>query len=312
MNRELLDALILSMNKEPKLRCKKTNKDGERMTVKSGTILSNERLIAVRADTNPAYFPEHTHDYVEIVYMCQGETVHIINGEKVVLKEGEFLFMNQNCRQENLPSSSDDIAANFIVHPLFFEHTLRMMDNEETLLHRFIVQCLKEDEEKASYLHFCVSDVLPIQNLVENLIWNLLNDIPNQAKINESTMALLFLQLLNYTDELEYKYDDSRIIFHVLSYIDAHYADGSLTELSESLFYDFNTLSKQIKRQTGRNYTDLVQEKRLSKSCFLLKNTDLGVSEISQKVGYENISYFHRLFNKTYGLSPKKFRDLAK
>lgn len=312
MNGELLNALILSMNKEPKLLCKKTNKDGNEMTVKSEKLLNADKLIAVRADTNPAYFPAHKHDYVEIVYMCHGETTHIINGEKVILKEGEFLFMNQNCIQENLPSSSDNIAANFIVHPLFFEHTLKMMDNEETLLHRFIVQCLKEDEEKASYLHFCVSDILPIQNLTENLIWNLLNDIPNKARINESTMALLFLQLLNYTDELEYKYDDSRIIFHVLRYIDAHYANGSLTELAKSLFYDFNTLSKQIKIQTGKNYTDLVQEKRLSQACFLLKNTDWGVSEISRKVGYENISYFHRLFNKTYGLSPKKYRDSGK
>ena len=95
----------------------------------------------------------------------------------------------------------------------------------------------------------------------------------------------------------------------MLKYIEAHFAGGSLTELSQMLFYDFNALSKQIKKLTGKTYTELVQEKRMSHACFLLESTNLGISEISQLVGYENISYFHRVFRKFYSMSPKKYRD---
>jgi YesN/AraC family two-component response regulator len=95
----------------------------------------------------------------------------------------------------------------------------------------------------------------------------------------------------------------------VLKYIEAHFANGSLTELSQMLFYDFNALSKQIKKLTGKTYTELVQEKRMSHACFLFESSNLGVSEISQLTGYENISYFHRVFRKFYGMSPKKYRD---
>lgn len=312
MNRELIDALIQATYETPSNSLEEISNQKGQAVVEGKKFLKDDKLIAVRSDTSTEYFPEHTHDYVEIVYMYQGQTEHIINGERVLLKEGEFLFLSQKCRQENLPSTDNDIAVNFIVHPLFFENMLNIMSAEETLLHRFIIQCLQGDEGKANYLHFRVSGILPLQNLAENLIWNLINDIPNQRKINESTMALLFTQLLNNANEVEYSRDENNIILRVLAYIDSHYADGSLTDLARLMYYDFNALSKQIKKQTGKNYTDLVQEKRLSQACFLLKNTNFGVAEISEKVGYENISYFHRLFNKTYGVSPKKYRDTVK
>jgi transcriptional regulator GlxA family with amidase domain len=51
-----------------------------------------------------------------------------------------------------------------------------------------------------------------------------------------------------------------------------------------------------------------LQEKRLSQAAFLLKNTELSVEEIALAVGYENKSYFHRIFTARYGTSPKKYR----
>lgn len=312
MNREVIDKLIQATQDTPTFCLQEIESNLSEPVVESKNFLKGGKLIAARSDTNTNHFPEHTHDYVEIVYMYQGQTKHIINGEKVTLREGEFLFLSQNCRQENLPSSINDIAVNFIVHPLFFQNMLDMMSSEDTMLHKFIIQCLQGDAGKASYLHFKVSGIIPLQNLAENLIWNLINDIPNQRRINESTMALLFSQLLNNANEVESSRDESNIILKVLAYIDSHYANGSLTDLAGLMFYDFNALSKQIKKQTGKTYTELVQEKRLSQACFLLKSTEMGISEISRKVGYENISYFHRIFSRTFGLSPKKYRDAAK
>ena len=68
-------------------------------------------------------------------------------------------------------------------------------------------------------------------------------------------------------------------------------------------------LSRLILKKTGRNYTELLQEKRMSQAAWLLRNTDKKVDEISFSVGYENVSYFHRLFTARFGMSPKKYRD---
>lgn len=278
--------------------------------INSRKLLSEGKLITVRPHTRFVRFPEHKHDYVEVVYMCRGKTTHIINGERVELKEGNILFLNQNSTQEILPAGENDIAVNFIILPEFFDTTLSMLGNEETPLRRFIVNCLKSKDIPSSYLYFDVADILPIQNLIENLIWTLMNDVINKRNINQMTMGLLFLQLLNCTDRLKSQNDETDIAIRTLRYVEEHYSQGSLTELSELLHYDFSWLSREIKRQTGKTYTELVQEKRLSQAAFLLKNTDLSVCDISLKVGYENISYFHRIFLKKYDVSPKHYRKI--
>ena len=55
--------------------------------------------------------------------------------------------------------------------------------------------------------------------------------------------------------------------------------------------------------------TELLQEKRLSQAAWLLRNTGRHVDEIAVSVGYENVSYFHRLFAARFGCSPKQYRD---
>ena len=280
---------------------------GSKNVVNSRKLLDAGKLITVRKHTRFIDFPLHTHDYVEVVYMCKGSTLHIINGKKIKLSEGELLFLSQHAKQEIKKASENDIAVNFIVLPEFFNSTLSIIGEEETPLKKFITDCLCK-KGGVGYLHFKVSEILPVQNLVENLIWTLINETKNKIKINRTTMELLFLQLLSHTDLLAYDNPEEETVIKVLKYVEENYVNGSLTEASNLLHHDICWLSREIKRKTGRSYTEIVQSKRLSQAVFLLKNTNMKISDISIAVGYDNISYFHRLFYKEYGVSPKKYQ----
>ena len=280
-------------------------------TVNSKKLLSNGKLITVRPHTRFVHFPEHSHDFIEVIYMCSGSTTHIINGNKILLKEGELLFLGQNARQEILPAGINDVAVNFIVLPEFFDIPLSMLNDEETPLRSFIIDSLKSGDNNSCFMHFKVADILPIQNLIENLIWAQIKSTQNKRKINSFTMGLLFLQLMNCTDRLVLQNKEEQILIKILRYIDENYKNGSLTELAKDLHYDFFWLSREIKKQTGKTYTELVQEKRLAQACFLLKNTDITISDIAIQVGYDNISYFHRIFKNRFNMSPKSYRSTA-
>ncbi len=318
MNREILDKLIPLTEEEKKLISgrKEINRvlymESGKNVINSKKLLEQGKLITIRPHTRFVHFPPHVHDYIEVVYMCCGTTRHIINGDTIDLKEGELLFLSRNATQEIMPAGKYDIAVNFIVMPQFFDRTLAMLTNEETPIKSFLTDCLKNTDSSTPYLYFKVSDVLPIRNLVENLVWNLIYKEPNKRQINQNTMGLLFLLLLNYTERLEYKNKDDELIINVLRYVEENYVNGSLTELAESLHYEFAWLSREIKNRTGKNYTRLVQERRLAQAEFLIKNSDIKISEIARQTGYDNISYFHRLFNKTYKMTPKKYRDLIR
>ena len=271
-------------------------------------LLEDGKLITVRPHTRFIHFPVHTHDYIEMIYMCSGSTRHIINGTEICLKSGELLFLGQNSRQEIFPAGKDDIAVNFIILPQFFEKAILMIGEEDTPLRKFIVDCLCSGEDSGKFLHFKVSDILPVQNLIENLLWTLIHGSQTKRQINQTTMGLLFLQLLGYTDRLAIDSREEKNTVRIYKYIEENYQSGSLTELSAVINYDIYHLSSEIKRKTGKTFTELIQDKRLSQAAFLLKTTNLKVSQVAVLVGYENISYFHRIFNKQFSMSPRAYR----
>lgn len=282
--------------------------DGSRDVISGDKLLAPGKSIAIRPHTRFIAFPEHSHDYVEMVYMCRGTTTHRINGNELQLREGELLMLGQNARQSIEPAGEGDIAVNFIVRPEFFSETLPYLGEEETPLRRFIVGCLTGESETGILL-FRVTDVLPVQNLMENLLYTLLEDTPNKRGILQMTMGLLFVQLLNHTQTLQFETAEQNTVVSVLRYIEENYRDGSLTEIALRLHYDLPSLSRLIRRKTGKSYTELLQEKRLSQAAWLLRNTDRTVDEIARSVGYENMTYFHRLFRERFGQSPKQYRD---
>lgn len=282
---------------------------GSKSTINSRKLLASGKLITIRPHTRFIHFPEHTHDYVEMIYMCSGETTHIVGGKEICLEQGDLLFLNQSATHEVCRAEEKDIAVNFIVLPEFFSAPLSMIGEEETPLRKFLIDCLCGQNTGAGYLYFHVSQVKPIQNSLENLLWILIQDTPSKRKMSQMTMALLFMQLLGHTETLSTDDQDDVIIWQVLRYVESNYAGGSFAELTEQLHYDGSWLSRQIKRKTGKTYTQLIQEKRLAQAAFLLRNTDRNVSDIAVAVGYENISYFHRIFAESYGKSPKHYRD---
>ena len=314
MDATLLDRLSVITEEEREILAGRRDIDrsiyihGQGSTINSRKLLASGKLITIRPHTRFIHFPEHTHDYVEVIYMCSGETTHIVNGKEIKLEQGDLLFLNQSATHEVCRAGEGDIAVNFIVLPEFFSAPLSLIGEEETPLRKFLVDCLCGQNNGAGYLYFDVSEVKPIQNLLENLLWILIQDTPSKRKMSQMTMALLFMQLLGHTETLSTDDMGDQVVWQVLRYVESDYVDGCFAELAEQLHYDPSWLSREIKRKTGKTYTQLVQEKRLAQAAFLLRNTDRNVSDIAVSVGYENISYFHRIFADAYGKSPRHYR----
>ena len=284
---------------------------GRDNTVNSKKLLDEGKLITMRKHTRFIAFPEHTHDYVELIYMCQGSTTHIVEGKEIKLCEGELLFLGQGIHHSIKKAEQNDIAVNFIILPHFFSDTLYAMGENESPIKRFFVNCLCGNDSN-SYLHFNVSDVTEVQNLMENLILIVMSDTPNKRKQLQMSMALIFMQLIAHTDKLIAELNEDTALFKILDYIETNYINGNLSEASQIFHYEISWLSREILKKTGKTFTQLMQEKRLSQAAFLLKNTNKNFTDISVAVGYENTSYFHKMFTLNFNMSPKEFRTREK
>ena len=180
-------------------------------------LLTPGKPITIRPHPRFIHFPEHYHDFIEMVYMCKGETKHIINGNEIVLKQGNLLLLSQHSHQEIFPANTDDIMVNFIIQPEFLSGTLE-----------------------------------PIQNLIENLLYSLISELNHRQSINLLTFSLLFMQLLEHTDKLFVCQKEQELTVKVLRYIEENYVNGSLNSIAELLHYDVAWLSHEIKRRTGK------------------------------------------------------------
>lgn len=290
---------------------KKLYMSGMDSIVDSAKLLSEGRIITCRPHTRFIHFPAHRHNYIEMVYMYSGETHHVVDGNHIFLKQGELLFLSEKASHEIYPAGVNDIAVNFIILPEFFTRPLDMIGDDSSPLHDFLVKGLLGNEIAPSYLHFKASDILAVQNLAENLIWAIETDKSSMRAVNNITMGELFLSLLGYCtfQDIKSGNKDQELMIAVLNYIDENYRYGSLAKLASKLKYRSCWLSKEIRRISGgETFSDLMMAKRLDKACFLLKNTTMKVIDISYFVGYENVSYFHRIFNHRYGMSPRDYR----
>lgn len=286
---------------------------GKNFVVDSQKLLEKGRLIEIRPHTRFIHFPKHRHNYVEMVYMCSGTTIHIINDkERIILHEGDLLFLNQNATHEILPATEDDIAVNFIILPEFFDRAFSMIEREN-VLRDFLISALSQDSLLSSYLHFQAKDILPAQNLVENMIWTLIHKKPHTNTINQTTMGLLFMNLSMFADNIN-KHNpnqhEQNLVFSVLQYIETNYKNGTLAEIAEEINQPVYYISRLLKKHTNSNFKELLQQRKLQQAAYLLSQTPLSIETIIKTIGYDNSSYFYRKFREKYGCSPKNYRKL--
>ena len=317
MRRELLDMLKKITPEEQELLDGSREIRKERYTnrrdfvVDSRLLLEKGRLIEIRPHTRFAYFPKHRHNYVEMVYMCAGTTTHIINGSnELVLKEGDLLFLNQNVYHEILPAGEEDLAVNFIILPEFFDRPISMVEREN-ILRDFLISTLAGDTAINDYLYIKTKGIIPVENLLENMIWTILGRHPMMDTINQTSMGLLLMNLSRFANQIgrsDPQHEEQSLMFSVLDYIEHHYQNGTLAEISELSHLPTYQVSRMLKKRTGKNFKELLQLRRLQQAAYLLQNTTLSIDKIIVHIGYENSSYFYRVFREKYGCSPSEYR----
>ncbi|MDQ0229842.1 AraC family transcriptional regulator [Metabacillus malikii] len=308
---------LLQLNEEEKLMLQQKNEvkkdiytSQEQFIVESEKFLTNNKMIMIRKHTRFVDFPKHKHNYIEVNYVYNGKLEQKVGNEQFTLKTGDLLFLNQHIEHELKACQKDDIIINFIIRPEFFSFIFSFLTTEN-LVSNFLINSLFNHTQSGQYLYFAVSNVDSIQDLMRKIIEEMMVPSIMSESTTKLYMGLLMLELIKHSDKVKYKENSQKhqTIVESLKYIEENYREASLSELAQKLNQPHYALSKQIKKATNYTFKELLQEKRLSVSKELLENTSLSITAIVEQVGYENISYFYRVFKSKYGYTPKKYRE---
>lgn len=289
--------------------------DDKQFIIDSKKILADSQLINIRKHTRFIKFPAHKHNYIEFNYVYKGKLTEVIHNKRIELKEGEIIFLNKDITHEIEKSSEEDIIINFIIRPEFFDFILNLSENDNIIFSFLLKSLYLNKNNKGEYLYFKVSDQKYIQEILEKIIMEIYEPSIMSSTTIKLLVGLLIVELIKKPDKIEiYSEDnyDSLMLIEVLKYIDNNYATATLFEISEILKQPHYKISKLVKKQTNMTFKELLQEKRLNKAKQLLNETDISVVEIISLVGYENLTYFYKIFKEKYGYTPKNYKNTTK
>ena len=124
-----------------------------------------------------------------------------------------------------------------------------------------------------------------------------------------------FSQLLDMKKEAELsaefmiRYSDNPTVSALQAYLAARYNQKiKMREIAEQFYLSESYLFELFKKHTNTTIIQFITGLRIKKACTLLKVSDLPISVISEKVGYEDLSYFGRLFRRQMKCSPACYR----
>lgn len=273
-------------------------------------LLEEHQFFSVRKHARFCDYPQHRHNYVELMYVYGGKMTHTINQKEITIYEGELLLLNQNIEHSIQYCHENDIIFNFIIRQEFFQFLSTMLE-DDNVVSKFIFDTLYSYDNDGEYLVFKTKDNDKIHSYIESIIINLYEpQLYNELELR-FLVGLLLTELMNHPENIEsYEGSYEKVLgSQILKYIVTHYRDGTLTELSKIIHQPDYKICKIIKKQTKKTFTQLLQEEKLKVAEKLLRTTHLSLSNIIEEVGYENVSYFYRIFKKTFHMTPREYRN---
>lgn len=255
------------------------------------------------------YIPFHWHDEFQFVLIVKGEAIFQINGEIIVVREGEGLFINSGIL--HMAKDKDDSSCVYIclnVSPSFvLSHELYA-----TFVNPYM---------QATNIPYVL--LVPTENWATNIldiimkISQLIKQKPPYYEIDISIkLTLIWKNLIINGLQLEHEPTElvkNHRMKQMLNWIHLHYAEKILLDdiaqagqLSRS---ECCRYFKDILKKTPMNY---VTEYRIQRSLILLQKSDSNVTDVAYQVGFSSTSYFIEKFRKWMDMTPlayKKYKN---
>jgi AraC-type DNA-binding domain-containing proteins len=256
-------------------------------------------------------YPDHIHDFNELVFILSGSGIQTVNGREYVITAGD-VFLLKGSDIHGFRSLN-----NMSLFNIGFKNELLASFNEQlTLLPGYcslfyIGPVTRDFGRFDSMLHLSPMDIIEIVSI--------LNKIEEEFKSSKPGCEIMLLSyFLNITTFISRKYKpfggeystlNMVSVIKVLDYMENNYSETiMLQELSVIGNTPVSTLLYRFKRflnTTPINYLNIL---RIKKAGELLINSDISVTDAAFACGFTDSNYFCRLFKKHMKVTPGNFR----
>lgn len=235
----------------------------------------------------------HSHDFLEIVFVSGGMGEVTIDGKHSHIKKGDILVYNAGCEHFEISSSEDPLELKFLAFD-----KLQITDLPKNWL-----------------IPPAYGNIFPsgeLESTFQNYFDMLINEFDRKDRFyvevggNMARTLLMYLfRLINRRESTDKFLSTNKILEVAENYINQHFKENiSLEDVAVSCYANKYYLSHLFSESKGMSVGKYILSKKFDEAKRLLTTTNLSISQIANQVGFNESSYFCRIFKKETGKTP--------
>lgn len=255
----------------------------------------------------------HTHSYIELAYIKNGECSHVLNGQHTELHGGDYFIIDFNCAHQYFCKNDTGIELiNCMFMPSFLDSSLTKCNSFKKLVSGLMIN-INYDSLKFDPSHYVFNDSTgQIGAILNNMYSEYCSQEFGSVEILKHSLSqIIILTLRKILDSsVSGKSILSKTICRIIKQRFAE--ENLLNKICSELHYSVPYISMLFKKETGITFKEYQANTRVGYACKLLTTTNKKITHISNEVGYKSQHYFAMIFKDKTGVTPNEFRKISR
>ncbi|GGG58916.1 AraC family transcriptional regulator [Paenibacillus radicis (ex Gao et al. 2016)] len=252
----------------------------------------------------------HYHNGYEIFYLVSGDISYFIEDKSYQVVGGVLLIIGMNEIHKLVNASGESFERITLLFQEEFLQDLFPYNNSFDVLASF--------SSGKNFMRLTGQE----QSFVEKLFDKMIHESVKQQPGSEFYLKTLLFELLIFiyrkTESLPAEEQSGgnpihKKIFEIVDHLNRHYDQRqTIQDVSGKFFISPSYFCKMFRENTGFTFTEYLNNVRVKEARQLLIGSTMKISDIAERVGFESMTHFGRIFKEMTGLSPLKYRQTYK
>lgn len=273
--------------------------------------------------TNHGTISEHSHEFVELVYIVRGKGMHIFEGVSYEIRAGDVFIINPGETHSYTAQNDEKMEiVNCLFMPSFIpDALLKELEMTTSMDYFYVHPFLLHDNRFNHKLNLQGQNASTVLALLESMIREIDSCGVGHTTVLRLQLIELLILLSRYYEAMQTQgispsprqLEREMTARRLYGYLERHYDKRITLESLAGLFnVSIRQLNRLMRQEYKRSVIDVLHDIRIERAKHLLVESDEKVITVATMIGYEDPSFFTRLFTRHVGCSPSQYRNAPK